>query len=512
MTKRSLKVGALALALAMAGAGAGCGTSGGAPAIATGGAKPEWIDKPSSDPRYPIDRFVTARAAVSLKGLSEAEVAAKLDAAVRGEVATQIAGKITAELNDYEKETKSKNGANSTERSIEQRAQQTVKDFDLTNIEIKERWRDADTAYGFGVLEKSKAVLLETPKLTDLVKSASDHLSRGDGLADKDPGAALGEYFRARQDGEKAFDGKSLVRALGGDVAAVPAPTEATEKLATLAQKIALAIESGGGQRVIDGKALPRPIVISAMAGSAPVSGLPLAIDLRGGRLQSKVRTGPDGKASVRVDDVGKFDTPEKAINVTVDWGALANVGAGAAPVWAKSLPELAAATTAQKKTKESTRVIVRIVEQIMMSEAGGDPKDVTEPPVRTAVTKALEDAGLKPVDAKALDAKLTDPAKAGDSELKEKAVGLADVLVVGTATSRESGKYGTKTVWHRARVEVRAIDLGTGRVIATFTDEAKAKKPGEPDWAGRSALEAVSEQIGKAIAPKLLTELGFKP
>jgi hypothetical protein len=508
MTKRMLKVSAIALGLAMAGAGQGCGTSGGAPAIASGGAKPEWIDKPSSDPRYPIERFVTARAAVSLKGLSEAEVAAKLDAAVRGEVATQIAGKITAELNDYEKETK-KGGVNSTERSIEQRAQQTVKDFDLTNIEIKERWRDADTAYGFGVLEKSKAVLLETPKLTDLVKSAGDHLSRGDGLADKDPGAALGEYFRARQDGEKAFDGKSLVRALGGDAASVPAPTEATEKLATLAQKIALAIESGGGQRVTDGKALPRPIVVTAMAGAAPVSGLPLAIELRGGRLQSKVRTGPDGKASVRVDDVGKFDTPEKAINVTVDWGALAN--GGAAPAWAKSLPELAAATTAQKKTKESTRVIVRIVEQIMMSESGGDPKDVTEPPVRTAVTKALEDAGLKPVDAKALDAKLTDPAKAGDSELKEKAVGLADVLVVGTATSRESGKYGTKTVWHRARVEVRAIDLGTGRVIATFTDEAKAKKPGEPDWAGRSALEAVSEKVGPAIAPKLLTELGFK-
>jgi hypothetical protein len=497
---------ALALALPLGGL-AGCGTTGGAAAIASGGPRPEWIDKPSSDPRYPIDRFVTARAAVSLKGLSEAEATAKLDAAVRGEVATQIAGKITAELNDYEKETK-KNGVSQTERAIEQRAQQTVKDFDLTNIEIKERWRDGDTAYALGVLEKQKAVLLETPKLTDLAKSAAEHLSRGDGLAEKDPGAALAEYFRARQDGEKAWDGKSLVRALGGDAAGIPAPTEATEKLATLAGKIALTVESGGGQRVTDGKALPRPIVIAAKAGAAPVAGLPLAIELRGGRLQPKVRTGPDGKASVRVDDVGKFDTPEKPINVTVDWGALAN--GNAAPVWARSLPELAAATTAEKKTKESTRVIVRIIEQIMMSEAGGDPKDVTEPPVRTSITKALEDAGMKPVDAKALDAKLTDPAKAGDAELKDKAVGLADVLVIGTATSRESGKYGTKTVWHRARAELRVVDLGTGRVIATFTDEAKAKKPGEPDWAGRSALEALSEKVGPSVAPKLLKELGF--
>jgi methanogenic corrinoid protein MtbC1 len=116
----------------------------------------------------------------------------------------------------------------------------------------------------------------------------------------------------------------------------------------------------------------------------------------------------------------------------------------------------------------------------------------------------------MKPVDAKALDAKLTDPGKAGDAELKEKAVGLADVLVIGTATSRESGKYGTKTVWHRARAELRVVDLGTGRVIATFTDEAKARKPGEPDWAGRSALEALSEKVGPSVAPKLLKELGF--
>jgi hypothetical protein len=496
----------LPLALALSGAGA-CGTSGGPPAIATGGARPDWIEHPSSDPRYPIERFVTARAAVSLKGLSEAEATAKLDAAVRGEVATQIAGKITAELNDVEKETL-KNGKSTTERSIEQRAQQTVKDFDLTNIEIKERWRDGDTAYALGVLEKQKAVLLEMPKLTDLAKSAGEHLSRGDGLADKDPGAALAEYYRARQDGEKAWDGKSLVRALGGDAGSVPAPTEATEKLATLAGKIALSVESGGGQRVVDGKALPRPIVVLAAAGSAPVAGLPLAIELRGGRLQSKVRTGPDGRASVRIDDVGRFDNPEKAINVGVDWGSLGD--SGAAPAWSRSLPAVAVATTALKKTKESTRVLVHITEQIMMSEAGGDPRDVSEPPVGTTVAKALEDAGLKPVDGKALDAKLTDPAKAGESELKDKAMGLADVLVLGSATSRESGKYGTKTVWHRARVELRVVDLGTGRVLTTISDEAKAKRPGEPDWAGRSALEALSEKIGPTFAKKVLDQLGL--
>jgi hypothetical protein len=329
---------------------------------------------------------------------------------------------------------------------------------------------------------------------------------------DKDPGAALLEYFRARQDGEKAWDGKSLLRALGDDGARVPAPTEATEKLSTLVGKISLTVESGGGQRVADGKALSRPVVVLASAdtarGTAPVAGLPLTVELRGARLQSKVRTGPDGRASVRVDDIGKFDTPEKPLNVSVDWASLAT--SGSAPAWASTLRELGTATTALKKTKESTRVIVRITEQVMMSESGGEPKAVSEPPVGTAVAKALEEAGLKPMDAKALDAKLSDPAKAGDAEIKDKALGMADVLVLGTAISRESGKYGSKTVWHRARAELRIVDLGTGRVISTVTDEAKAKTPGEPDWAGRSALEALSEKVGPLVAPRILKELGF--
>jgi hypothetical protein len=261
-------------------------------------------------------------------------------------------------------------------------------------------------------------------------------------------------------------------------------------------------VESGGEQRATDGKALPQPIVVAATAGAAPVAALPLAVELRGGRLQARLRTGPDGRASVRVDDVGRFDTPEKAITARVDWAAL-SAGA-AAPAWAPALPEVAVATTALKKTRETTRVIVHVNEQIMMSEAGGDPRAVPAPPVSAAIMKALEAAGLRPVDPRLLDARLTDPAAAGDDELRAKAAGLADVLITGTAISRESGKYGAVTVWHRARAELRVVDLGTGRA-ATIADEARGARPGAPDVAGRSALEALSEKLGPTVGRTVL-------
>jgi hypothetical protein len=238
------------------------------------------------------------------------------------------------------------------------------------------------------------------------------------------------------------------------------------------------------------------------------VAALPLAVELRGGRLQARLRTGPDGRAAVRVDDVGRFDTPEKAITARVDWGALS--GGGAAPAWAIAMPDVAVATTALKKTRETTRVIVRVSEQIMISEAGGDPRAVPEPPVSTAIMKALEAAGLRPVDPRLLDARLTDPAAAGEDELRAKAAGLADVLIVGSATSRESSKYGAVTVWHRARADLHVVDLGTGQVAATISGEARGTRPGQPDVAGRSALEALSEKLGPTVGPTVLGGLGL--
>jgi hypothetical protein len=143
-----------------------------------------------------------------------------------------------------------------------------------------------------------------------------------------------------------------------------------------------------------------------------------------------------------------------------------------------------------------------------MRSPDGGDPVGVTEPLVCNAIIKALQQVGIHPKDAKELDAKLSDPANPSDVEIREKAAGLADFVILGSATSRESGKYGAKTVWHRARAELRIVDLGTGRVVTSLNQEVKGKEPDFPEKAGRIALETLSEKIGTAITADFLKTL----
>jgi len=77
----------------------------------------------------------------------------------------------------------------------------------------------------------------------------------------------------------------------------------------------------------------------------------------------------------------------------------------------------------------------------------------------------------------------------------------VADMVVIGSATSRYSSNFGSTTVWHRARADIRAIEVGTGTVVFTApSDEVKSKRPGELNVAGRSALE----ELGAALGPNL--------
>ena len=95
--------------------------------------------------------------------------------------------------------------------------------------------------------------------------------------------------------------------------------------------------------------------------------------------------------------------------------------------------------------------------------------------------------------------------AKLDVEELKKQARGFADVVVFGTVTSRFSSNFGATTVWHRARADVRAIDVNTGQVVfQSGADETKGKRPGELNVAGRAALEAMGADLGPRLEKTL--------
>lgn len=464
--------------------------------------KPDWVDHPAAQLRFPQDRFVAATGCIGTQGLSEAELRAKLESAARAVVAMQVAGQVRATLLDEERLRSKGGSAVEADRVLHQRIDQTVRDFDLSSVTIEDRWNDPRTACALAVLDRAKATQIELPRIAELAGSAMDHVSKGDLLASTDPGSALREYLRAALDEEEAVRSRSLVRAVGGQVGDAGSETHVTASLTTAIGRLAVKVTSGGEQRVRDGKALPHPITLQATVGGVPAAGLPIRIGVDGGRAPALVSTDPQGLALVRVDSVGAFNAPEKVVSAWVDWQALS--GEPAPTAWLASLRRVEAQTTIKRRTRESVRVVIRLDEQIMRSADGTDPISVSEPPVRAAIVKALGQAGIHPKDLQDISTGRVVGA-VDDDALKRQLSGVADYVIVGSATSRESGKYGTKTVWHRARAALRVVDLGTEQVVGAVNLEAKGREPDFPEKAGRIALETLSEKVGSAIAAEVV-------
>lgn len=462
--------------------------------IRTGGDRPGWTSQAGSDPRCGA-AAVCAVGTASVGEKGPQLLLSSLDAAARAEVAAALASTVSAEVRSYER-VRTGGGKEETALDASQRVSQVVKEFDLTPaIAIADRWREGDIAWALAVLDKAKAVGLQQGKIADRMRLAQELVGQGDEKATAAPGEALRLYARARTEADAALAGVLLLRALGGKADLSEGAARAEGRFSALAGRLALAVASGDGQRVAEGKALPAPVVFSALLDGQPVAGLPLEVAVPGGRAEGSVQTGPDGRAAVRVADVGRFAKPDQRITASVDWRRL--VGAEKAPAWAAAARREAAAV-ALKKSLETTRVLVLLRETI---EGGAA---VTGPPVQAAMANALKAAGLDVKDARALVEKLggeAAAAAAGDARTKEEAKAFGDVLVLGTVTSRHAGSFGAKTVWHRARADVRVIDLSTGQVLQAFADEEKGERPGLVDVAGRSALEALAKKLAPAAA-----------
>jgi hypothetical protein len=96
------------------------------------------------------------------------------------------------------------------------------------------------------------------------------------------------------------------------------------------------------------------------------------------------------------------------------------------------------------------------------------------------------------------------------DRQVKEAAKNKADVVVLGNVTSRYSSNFGATTVWHRARTDVRAIEVASGQILFQApADEAKSERPGELNVAGRSALEAAGKALALGVEKALRSAAG---
>jgi hypothetical protein len=210
--------------------------------------------------------------------------------------------------------------------------------------------------------------------------------------------------------------------------------------------------------------------------------------------------------------DPGPLTGNDTKAVATIDWEGLASSAGidthNGVPAWLKGakVPDVSFKIVA--KGLASTRVLVKIVESI---EEGAPVK---ESAVESAIIADLTKAGFDVKDSKALvDAvggadKL---ATISDAELKEKARGLADVIVIGTAVSRFNKKFAGSVVYNRAKGVIRAVDVNDGKVLSNVDLDVPATRYGQgPDKAGAVSLKELGEKVGPQMSKGLKDGMGF--
>ena len=145
----------------------------------------------------------------------------------------------------------------------------------------------------------------------------------------------------------------------------------------------------------------------------------------------------------------------------------------------------------------ELRRAVVLIAERV----ENGSP--VTQHPVAAAVANALAAKKIALIDSTAVRIQLgdVDLSQVDADKLRELLAGKAELAILGTVVSSMAGKAGYTAMWFRARADLRIIDLTSGEVLQSVTDEERSKVPGDADGAGRKALEAVAEVVAAKVA-----------
>ncbi|HET6346445.1 MAG TPA: hypothetical protein VFH51_16045, partial [Myxococcota bacterium] len=283
----------------------------------------------------------------------------------------------------------------------------------------------------------------------------------------------------------------------------VPDVAPVRGKLAKLADEVEVKVDEGDNQRIKSGGVPARPLTARATLRGAPLAGLPIAFDLPGGKVDPVAVTDAQGIASARVTSVGDA-AHESRVTATVDWAGIA--GLNPAPAWTKTLRTINLAYRIVPSTLAATRVIVKVIERIE------DAPNITVSALQPVVSTSFTSQGFGVQDGEALTTRVP-PAQLLTLDPKvfqKEARDLADVAVVGEAVSSYSSTLSGEVVVHRARLTLRAVDLGSGEVIATTSLEQKGQPGKGPEKAGRKALEALAKAFTAEFCKSVKDKLGF--
>lgn len=477
---------------------------GGGLASMPSGPKPAWVGA-SEISQYPEGEFLTGVGMTTVKGDDMTATQQAADAAARVELTKKLEVSVSSEFTSFQAETQ-KDGVSSSTQSVSELTREAIRGFELEGVDIKERWLDAGSgvAYALAVWPRARAEAQLKAKLSDAEAASRKAEAEGDANAASNAAVALKQYVQALGTASAAQRNAILLRAITGKPTPVADIAPLRAKLDKLLDAVTVKAEEGDGQRVTANAAAPRPLVVRASFGNAPLAGLPLAFELQGGQVDAAAQTDAQGLGSARVSNVGGLASGEASASARVDWAKLAGLPEGTSIAGTRPFE---VKFRLVPKSMSTTRILVKIFERIQGAESAS--LDV----VQSAATQALAGAGFQVSDGAALVERFPaqqllslDPAT-----FQKEARDLADVVVIGEAVSDYSSTISGDVMIHRARMNLRAVDLGTGKVVASLNFEAKGRPAQGQEKAGRKAIEAVAKTLSESdLTKQVRAGLGF--
>ena len=211
----------------------------------------------------------------------------------------------------------------------------------------------------------------------------------------------------------------------------------------------------------------------------------------------------------LRVVQVETTMVSTRAIKVDADASAIemAQALADELPTVLKSMDEAVEPIPPLPEMPEIPADLKRPTVMVVIPEFHIAPSNIEDPAGETEIISLLIDAGFNVVDAGAFSGVSQSPsANLGDSRLARHAISRgAQILLYGEAISERATALG-EFVGCRARIELKAIETGTEKIIAIDREVSGATDTSEA-VAAKRAIEQAARHLGVRLIPQLVDQ-----
>jgi hypothetical protein len=483
--------------------------------------KPIWVEKGKTS-RYP-EQFYLIGIGLTTSSENPEEDRSRTDNNARSELAKQIQVSVEQQITDMEKEIikTGKRGKVSTEQVSQMKVESSSSvNLTLRGLAIAERWFDPHEKihYSLAVLNRSETASWLRKEIKKLEESAQTLISYGQGYEGQgDYILALKSYLKAIGELIKASTQQLILEVVREETEA-GRPTElgnlSTTKIESTVERIISQIKikpyRGENQKGEPEKPLPELLVAKVIyddgVKQVPIKNASVFFSFKKGKgsLEPEAKTDSEGLAGTKVY---KVESTGEAINTIAarinPEGMVMKEEGFAGSKWWRELGKIDTVFTYQLMTKTAMRIVVKVFEDNL-----GTP--MTNSFVENEVVKRLVESGFTVVDQNAVKAKmsLAQLKTATDDDLVSRLGGVADLIIIGEASSQFSSKMADNFVFCRSRGAIRALRTDTGRVIASVDLEDKGAG-NTKEKAGKKSLQLLSGKVAEELVKQI--EEGLK-